>query len=191
LRKPAGIVLSLLFLAALAALLRSPGQQQPGYAHTSRLLFILPFENASNALASDWIGESFPEILNSLLSSSVLNIMSRENRLSASAHLGIPAAAKSSRTTICEVAPQLGADYLLIGSDRLEHGFDPVVNARLMDMSRLRLGAEITASRQLTNVVSIETAAALKHAIAAGLPRSNSSNLEVPSCAVHFFALPL
>ena len=43
LRKPVGIVLSLLFLAAGAV--PFSGQQHPGAARVSRLLLIIPFEN--------------------------------------------------------------------------------------------------------------------------------------------------
>ena len=43
LRKPAGIVLSLLFLAA--STVPFSGQQHPGPARMSRLLLIIPFEN--------------------------------------------------------------------------------------------------------------------------------------------------
>jgi len=160
LRKPAGIVLSLLFLAALAAPLPSAAQQQPGYGRTSRLVLIIPFENTSNLPAMDWIGESFPEILNSRLNSSVLYVMSREDRLSAFDHLGIPATAKPSRATIYEVAQQLDADYVLMGSYRLEEATEFIVKARLMDMARLRLGPEMSESGPLTNLASIETALA-------------------------------
>jgi hypothetical protein len=45
LRKPAGIVLSLLFLAAWAV--PFSGQQHPGSARVSRLLLIIPFENTA------------------------------------------------------------------------------------------------------------------------------------------------
>jgi Tfp pilus assembly protein PilF/TolB-like protein len=160
LRKPAGIVLSLLFLAALTAPLRFAAQQQPESPRTSRLLLIIPFENASTSAGIDWIGESVPEILNSRLNSSVLYVMSREDRLSAFDHLGIPATAKPSRATIYEVAQQLDADYVLMGSYRLESSGNLIINARLMDMARLRLGPEITESGPLAKLVSMETALA-------------------------------
>ncbi len=108
----------------------------------------------------DWIGESFPEILNSRLGSSVLYIMSCEDRFSAFDHLGIPAAAKPSRATIFEIAQQLDADYVLMGNYRLENGGNFIVNARLIDMARLRLGPEMIESGPLVNLVSIQTALA-------------------------------
>src|SRR5580765_2291386 len=75
LRKPAGIVLSLLLLAALAVPWPASAQQHPGPGRISRLLLIIPFENTSNAAGIDWISESFPEVLSTRLHSSGLFIM--------------------------------------------------------------------------------------------------------------------
>jgi hypothetical protein len=49
LRKPAGFVLSLLFLAISALVAPLLAQQQAGPARVSRLLLIIPFENAANS----------------------------------------------------------------------------------------------------------------------------------------------
>jgi hypothetical protein len=81
LRKPAGTVLSLLFLAALAVAPLSSAQQQPGPARVSRLLLIIPFENTSTTPGLDWISESFPEVLTTQLSPRSF-VMSREDRMS-------------------------------------------------------------------------------------------------------------
>src|SRR3954451_23499671 len=94
LRKPAGIVLSLLLLAALAVPLRCLAQQQPDPVRASRLLLIIPFENTSNAAGIDWISEAFCEVLSARLSSGGLFVMGREDRLNAFDRFGIPAAAK-------------------------------------------------------------------------------------------------
>src|SRR6476646_7791944 len=112
LRKPAGIVLSLLFLglSVLEAPLRA--QRQSGPARVSRLLLIIPFENTSNAAGTDWISESFPEVLSTRLSSSGFFIMGRDDRLNAFDRLGIPPGAKPSRATLYQVGQQLDADYL-------------------------------------------------------------------------------
>src|SRR4029077_15180341 len=159
LRKPAGIVLSLLCLAALAVPLCSPAQQQAGLVRPSQLLLIIPFENASNTAAIDWIGEAFPEVLSNRLSSSSLFVMSRDDRLSAFDHLGIPASAKPSRATIYQVAQQLDADYVLMGDYRVDGG-NLTVHARLMDVARLRLRPELTESGPLTNLITLQTALA-------------------------------
>jgi Tfp pilus assembly protein PilF/TolB-like protein len=159
LRKPVGIVLSLLFLAAIAVPLRSSAQQQPDAVHVSRLLLIIPFENVPNAAGVDWIGESFPEVLSSRLSPDGLFIMGREDRLNAFDKLGIPATARPSRATLYQVAQQLDADYVLMGDYRVE-GSDITVHARLMDMEHLRLSPEIIESGPLTSLIAIQTALA-------------------------------
>jgi Tfp pilus assembly protein PilF/TolB-like protein len=157
LRKPAGIVLSLLFLAAWAV--PSLGQQQPGPARVSRLLLIIPFENTSAAAGTDWISESFPEVLSTRMSPSGFFLMGRDDRLNAFDRLGIPPGAKPSRATLYQVGQQLDADYLVMGDYRVDQP-NITAHARLMDMERLRLSPEFTESGPLTNLMSIQTALA-------------------------------
>jgi Tfp pilus assembly protein PilF/TolB-like protein len=157
LRKPAGIVLSLLFLAAWAV--PFSGQQQPSPARVSRLLLIIPFENTSAAGGTDWISESFPEVLSTRMSPSGFFIMGRDDRLNAFDRLGIPPGAKPSRATLYQVGQQLDADYLVMGDYRVDQA-NITAHARLMDMERLRLSPEFTESGPLTNLMSIQTALA-------------------------------
>jgi len=157
LRKPAGIVLSLLFLAALA--LPSSAQQQSGTARVSRLLLIIPFENISTAPGTEWISESFPEVLSTRLTPSGFFIMGRDDRLNAFDKLGIPPGAKPSRATLYQVGQQLDADYLVMGDYRIDQS-TITAHARLMDMERLRLSPEFTESGPLTNLIPIQTALA-------------------------------
>jgi Tfp pilus assembly protein PilF/TolB-like protein len=157
LRKPAGIVLSLLFLAAWAV--PFSGQQQPSPARVSRLLLIIPFENTSAAAGTDWISESFPEVLSTRMSPNGFFIMGRDDRLNAFDRLGIPPGAKPSRATLYQVGQQLDADYLVMGDYRVDQA-NITAHARLMDMERLRLSPEFTESGPLTNLMSIQTALA-------------------------------
>ncbi|HEY2170791.1 MAG TPA: tetratricopeptide repeat protein [Candidatus Angelobacter sp.] len=156
-RKPAGIVLSLLFLAALAV--PSSVQQHPGPARVSRLLLIIPFENTSNTAGTDWISESFPEVLSTRLAPSGFFIMGRDDRLNAFDRLGIPPGAKPSRATLYQVGQQLDADYLVMGDYRINQ--DTITtHASVMDMERLRLSPEFAESGPLTNLISIQMALA-------------------------------
>src|ERR1041385_5373729 len=100
LRKPVGTVLSLLLLALAA---RLSAQQDPAAARVSRLLLIIPFENTSNAPGTDWISESFPEVLSTRFGPSGFFIMGRDDRLNAFDKLGIPPGAKPSRATLYQV----------------------------------------------------------------------------------------
>ncbi len=157
LRKPVGIVLSLLLLAALAVPLSA--QQDPGAARVSRLLLIIPFENVSSAPGTDWISESFPEVLSSRLGPSGFFIMGRDDRLNAFDKFGIPPGAKPSRATLYQVGQQLDADYLVMGDYRIVQS-TITAHARLMDMERLRLSPEFTESGPLANLIPIQTALA-------------------------------
>src|SRR6185437_6683994 len=95
LSRSSAIFFALLFLAASSALACAVQQnEQPG---PNQMLLILPFENHSTAPGLDWISEAFPEVLTSRFSRSPLFVLSREDRLSAFDHLGLPASAKPSR----------------------------------------------------------------------------------------------
>jgi Tfp pilus assembly protein PilF/TolB-like protein len=179
LRKPVGIVLSLLFLAAWAVL--SSAQQHSGPAGVSRLLLIIPFENTSNAAGTDWISESFPEVLSTRLSPSGFFVMGRDDRLNAFDRLGIPPGAKPSRATLYQVGQQLDADYLVMGDYRVDQA-SITAHARLMDMERLRLSPEFTESGPLTNLISIQTALAwdILNMLSPGAPAKDSFVAQFP-----------
>src|SRR3954451_14890301 len=81
LRKPAGIVLSLLLLAALAVPVRCLAQQQPDPVRASRLLLIIPFENTSKAVGIDWISEAFCQVDMAHQNSGLLFVMGIEYRV--------------------------------------------------------------------------------------------------------------
>jgi Flp pilus assembly protein TadD/TolB-like protein len=157
LRKPAGIVLSLLFLAAWAVPFSA--QQHPGPARVSRLLLIIPFENTSAAAGTDWISESFPEVLSTRMSPSGVFIMGRDDRHNAFDRLGIPPGAKPSRATLYQVGQQLDADYLVMGDYRIDQT-NITAHARVMDLERLRLSSEFAESGPLSNLMGIQTALA-------------------------------
>jgi Tfp pilus assembly protein PilF/TolB-like protein len=180
LRKPVGIVLSLLLLAALAV--PSSAQENPGAPHVSRLLLIIPFENTSNAPGTDWISESFPEVLSTRLGPSGFFIMGRDDRLNAFDKLGIPPGAKPSRATLYQVGQQLDADYLVMGDYRIDQS-TITAHARLMDMERLRLSPEFTESGPLTNLIPIQTALAwdILNTLTPGVPAKEAFVARFPA----------
>lgn len=157
LRTPASIVLCLLLLATVAA---SPvslaAQSEP---RLSEMVLIMPFENASGAAGTDWISESFPEVLGTRLDTGTLFVFSRDDRHSAFDHLGIPASAKPSRATVYQIAEALDADYVVVGSYRVEAG-TLTARAQVMDVNNLRLGPELSEAGQLEDLVALENALA-------------------------------
>ena len=55
-----------------------------------RLLLVLPFDNLSDQPSLDWISEAVPEVLNLRLASAGFMPISRDDRLYALEHLGLP-----------------------------------------------------------------------------------------------------
>ncbi len=146
------LLLALLFLPLHATV-------QPDQPRASQLLLIMPFENTSSQPGVDWIGEAFPEVLSSRLSSGPLYIVSRDDRLLAFDQLGIPSSAKPSRATVYDIAQRLEADYVILGSFRVEGG-NLTARARVMDTAKLRLGPDLSESGSLANLISIQSALA-------------------------------
>lgn len=158
LRRSSGIVFLLLTLA-LGFVPFICAHAQSEQVRASQMLLIIPFENQSNLPGLDWIGESFPEVMSNRLNAGSLFLISRDDRLSAFDHLGIPASAKPSRATVYQVAQSLDADYVLMGDYRYD-GQNLTARCRLMDLARLRLGPELTESGPLTDLIKIQTALA-------------------------------
>jgi len=161
----------LLALAATSALAQSAS---PG----GQTLAVVPFENRSSAPGLEWIGESFPELLEERLVAPDLYVLGRADRLRAYDRMGIPADVHPSHATIYRIAEQIDADVVVIGS----YTFDGQIfttKARLLDMRRERLSAELTESGQLVQLIQIETALAwdILHALHPSLAVSKDNFL--------------
>jgi tetratricopeptide (TPR) repeat protein/TolB-like protein len=125
-------------------------------AVTGQTVLVAPFDNQSKAPGLEWIGDSFPELLQERLNSPTLYVLPREDRLRAYDRLGIPVHIRPSRATIYRMAEQMDVDYVLLG----EYNFDGQtfsVKAQLLDMRRQRLLPEITESGLLVQLIDIQT----------------------------------
>jgi tetratricopeptide (TPR) repeat protein len=122
-------------------------------------LIVAPFENQSKAPGLEWIGESFPELLQGRLTSASLYVLSREERVRAYDRLGIPIDVRPSRATIYRIAEQMDVDYVLLGSYTFD-GQSFSVAARLLDMRGDRLLPEVRESGPLVELIAIQTALA-------------------------------
>src|SRR5579871_5323833 len=140
----------------MTEVLLSSSAQQPQPLHSTHILLILPFENASSVPGIDWIGESFPEVIGNRMSAAPLFLISRDDRLYAFDRLGIPPGAKPSRATIYEIAQQIDADYVVVGRYNFD-GSTFTARANVMDVQKLRLGPELTESGPLTDLIKIQT----------------------------------
>ena len=70
-------------------------------------IVVVPFENQSKAPGLEWIGESFPELLQERLTSSSMYALTRTDRMRAYERLGIPMDVHPSRATIYRIAEQM------------------------------------------------------------------------------------
>ena len=119
-------------------------------------LLVMPFENHSKAPGIEWIGEAFPEVLSQRMASQQIYVISREDRVYAFDHAGIPGAAHPSRATTYAVAEQMDADYVVFG----DYDFDGktfTAKAQLLDMKKLRLAAMVQSSGPLTSLIDVQT----------------------------------
>lgn len=143
-----------------------------------RILLVLPFDNLMSATATlnvptppagqssgsdsakldsanlDWIREAAPEVLNSRFSSAGFFPLTREDRLYALDHLGLPETFQPSRATALRIAETLDANYILIGSYRVD-GSTLTLKSRIVDVGKLRLGDEITESGPLAQLIPL------------------------------------
>jgi len=136
-----------------------------------RIVLVLPFDNMVDAGAEgsglsaapptatgqaglDWIREAAPEILNSRLTSAGFLPLSREDRLYALDHLGLPETFQPSRATALRLAQTLDADSIVIGSYATK-GTTLILKARIVDVPKLKISEEITSSGEISQLIPL------------------------------------
>jgi Flp pilus assembly protein TadD/TolB-like protein len=156
-------------VAFLLALLPSARAQISPEAHEKEggghVILVLPFDNRSGNPNLNWIGDSFPDTLNQRLSSAGFLTITRDDRLFALDHLGLPADFRPTRATTIRIAQTLDADYVIVGSYSLQ-GTDRTsrisVQAQILEVNRLRLSPPIQDSAELQRLFDVENAIAWK-----------------------------
>jgi tetratricopeptide (TPR) repeat protein len=151
-------LLSLLAISLLwtASSLPLPAQTSGGIGKT---ILIVPFENQSRAPGLEWIGESFPELLQERLDSPTLLVLSREDRIRAYDHVGLPLELHPSRATLYRIAEDMGVDYVVFGHYRFD-GRTFSAWSQLLDMRHPRLLPETTESGALVDLITVQTSLA-------------------------------
>lgn len=128
-------------------------------AGSTKSLLIAPFENLSKAPGIEWIGESFPEVLGQRLASDALRPMTRDDRLYAFDHAGLPSGLHPSRATLFRIAEQLGLDFVVMGTYDFDgHMF--TATCQRLDVKRAHLSTKMTESGPLLKLIDIQTALA-------------------------------
>ncbi|MGH9498462.1 MAG: tetratricopeptide repeat protein [Terriglobales bacterium] len=119
-------------------------------------VLVVPFDNQSAAPGIEWVGDSFPELLQERLNSPTLYVRPREDRVRAYDRLGIPAHIRPSRATLYRMAEQMDVDYVVLGVYNFD-GQTFSVSAQVLDMRRPHLQPEVTESGPLVQLIEIET----------------------------------
>ena len=151
----AAAVLGFAFLLALTA---HPQQTDAAAARSTadhgRILLVLPFDNRSGQPSLEWVREAAPEILSSRFQSAGFAPMSREDRLYALDHLGLPAGFHPSRATALKLAQTLDADSIVVGSF-ITDGTGIVAEAQLVDVPHLRMSPSVTARGEMKDLIAV------------------------------------
>ena len=157
-------------------MLISAGALSQTPAAAGQTVLVVPFENQSKAPGLEWIGDSFPELLQERLDSPTVYVLSREDRIRAYDRLGIPVELRPSRPTIYRVGEQLDVDYVVLG----EYNFDGRIfttTAQLLDMRRPRLLPEMKESGPLLELIDVQTGLAwqILHTLFPAFPTSREA----------------
>jgi tetratricopeptide (TPR) repeat protein len=175
---------ALILLVAALGIARSVSAQDSAAdagPSSGRILLVLPFDNLTAPAAQtgtdpavqttspadgqvpvaaneqtnlDWLREAAPEILNSRFTSAGFQPLTREDRLYALDHLGLPETFQPSRATALRIAETLDADYILIGNYRAD-GPTLTLKARIVDVRKLKLSDEVTESGPIAQLIPL------------------------------------
>jgi len=142
--------LLLLLLASAVASLAQTSQE-------TRTVLVLPFENHTKSANLEWIKETFPELIGNRFSKiGGIYVIGRDDRLYAFDRLGIPANIHPSRATLYTIAQQLDADYIVLGSYKMQDQ-QFTAEAQLLDMKALHLSEPMRVSGQLNSLIEVES----------------------------------
>ena len=122
-------------------------------------MLVLPFDNRSAQTNLAWIGDSFPDTLNQRLTSAGFLTITRDDRQFALDHLGLPVDFRPSRATTIRIAQILDADFVIVGSYRVESG-RIAVEAQVLEVDKLRLSPPLTDASELSRLFDVENAMA-------------------------------
>ena len=169
-------------LFSIASQAQSPSNPDTE-AGQGRILLVLPFDNLTTPVAAaapapalpsanpvtsasgpspasldaanlGWIREAVPDILNSRFTSAGFFPLTREDRLYALDHLGLPETFQPSRATALKIAEILDANYILIGSYSVNAG-TLTLKSRIVDVAKLRLSDEIVQTGPIDHLIPL------------------------------------
>lgn len=141
-----------------------PERRAADIRQSGRLVLVLPFDNRSGQSNLNWIGDSFPYTLNQRLSSAGFLTISRDDRMYALEHLGLPEEFRPSRASTIKIAQTLDADYVVVGSYTVTDPGTPQsridVQAQVVEIDQLKMSEPLTQSNALPKLYDVENALA-------------------------------
>ena len=143
----------------LSAAVFGSAHAQTAPAPGGRVVLVLPFENRSGNPSLNWIGDSFPDTLDHRLSSADFLTISRDDRVYAFEHLGLPEGFRPSRATSIRIAQQLDANYVVVGSFTVA-GNHLTAQAQVLSVDQLRLSPPVQDGADLNKLFDAENAIA-------------------------------
>jgi tetratricopeptide (TPR) repeat protein len=151
----AGIVMFSLLVASQAPSRAYAGssQEEPS-AGRGRILLVLPFDNRTGQPNLEWVREAAAELLSSRFTSAGFSPMSRQERMYALDHLGLPEGFQPSRASSLKLAQTLDADSIVVGSFVMD-GNSLVAEARVVDVPHLRMSEPVSTRGDLHDLIAV------------------------------------
>jgi tetratricopeptide (TPR) repeat protein len=122
---------------------------------------VLPLFNHSNAANLDWIGESAAETIRESLSSDGDLVLRREDRVEVFRRLSIRPNAMLTKASVLKVGEELDAGQIIFGEFEVKAGANKERNirltARMIDLKKMREGAEFEQTGPLEDLSLLET----------------------------------
>ena len=130
------------------------GMMAQSAPNPGRLLLVLPFDNQSDQPSLDWISEAVPEVLNRRLASAGFMPISRDDRLYALDHLGLPSTFQPSRASAIRLAQTLDADYVIVGTFTVS-GSRFQAKAQILKVDALHMSAPLQEEADITHLLDV------------------------------------
>jgi tetratricopeptide (TPR) repeat protein len=120
-----------------------------------RVVWVTPFENHSPAPGYDWIGISFPNILNARLGAAGFLTIRRSDQHYAMQHLGLPQDFHPTLATTFRIAQTLDAQYVVFGTYSIAGG-QISVRARLLRINDPAIPPPLEVRGPLNQLITLE-----------------------------------
>jgi tetratricopeptide (TPR) repeat protein len=129
-------------------------------------VLVVPFFNVSNSPNLDWIGVGISQTLRDVLGKHGILVLEREDREEAYRRLSIRPNARLTRASVIKVAEALDAGQVIYGEFNFTQVADAaasgsrgalLINARVLDMTRMRISAEFSERGPLEDLARLES----------------------------------